>query len=98
MEKVNHDERAIPRLIHQPFSIEDMDFQIKFYNEDDTNVREDLIAYVVFLYGKIVYCTHVPGRFVDAHEETYEEALAIIEAEDRAELAALELSREKVVE
>ena len=91
LEKVNHDERAIPRLIHQPFSIEDMDFEINFYNEDDTDVREDLIAYVVFLHGRILYCTHVPGRFIDAHEETYEEALAIIEAEERAELAALEL-------
>ena len=61
LEKVNHDERAIPRLIHQPFSIEDMDFQIRFYNEDDTDVREDLIAYVVFLYGKIVYCNLTPN-------------------------------------
>ena len=37
-------------------------------------------------------------RFEDAHVETYEQALAIIEEEERAELAALELSSERVVE
>lgn len=86
-EAINNNMEIKPYLHTYPFTIEETDITINFIDASGSFIsQKDSIALVSFAKSQIYYCfydTTLPfgGDFVDAHRESYEEALRIYQSE-----------------
>ncbi len=84
LSEINHSERTLPFLVEAPFTPQRLKFGLSFINSEGRFVKNNHIAYALLLNGKIYYSISSPIRLEDAHEETYEQALEIVNRERAA--------------
>ncbi len=79
---INASKEIRPYLIEYPFPIDRLKISISFYKDDSlSQVDADQIS-TIFLFGDIVqYCLPSKGESIVLHQETYEEALKIVQEE-----------------
>lgn len=75
---INADRRIRPYLHHYPVTIADLDFSLNFSDCQNRDVRPPYIWSVSSVEKKIYYTL---SNIVRVHEETYEEALRIVQKE-----------------
>ncbi len=79
LDKINGDAALRPYLVEYPFTEKNIDFRLSFEN----NLKyydPPYIAFVFLVNNKIYYnyYDNQKKKFMDAHEETYQEALKIV--------------------
>lgn len=84
IDRVNSTKKLRPYLENYPFTQNSMDLRISFEDENGHFQQNGLVTYMFLSRGKIIYSTFDPivhkskgNGLVTAHEETFEEALAI---------------------
>jgi hypothetical protein len=84
--EVNSDPKIYPYLHEYPFTAENLDYLISFKDQNYKSLNPPFIAFVFLTEGKLYYDVNDPeaDKYVPYHEESYEEALAIVRGE-RAE-------------
>lgn len=78
---INADAEIHPYLIHSPFTPKDIEIRIFIYQSDNKPVSEEQLSVISEIQGMITYKVEQPFPIVlkEIHEETYEEALAVLE-------------------
>ena len=83
-EIINADMELQPYLVRYPFTEEETDIAISFYNKNDNFISDFGFLSLVFICnGKIIYDVYNPrtGFFKTVYKEPYEKALAILRGE-----------------
>ncbi|MFS8562832.1 MAG: hypothetical protein LVR00_00225 [Rhabdochlamydiaceae bacterium] len=82
---INSSKEIRPYLHTYPFTVENVEIAIYFYNPDGSTVSTNKIEVGAVRQGKLVYYIDYPEKHTikSIHEETYEEALEIVNAEAR---------------
>ncbi len=80
--EINNNIRIRNYIYEYPFDHRDLHFGISFYDNFNKRVQDKYISSCVLDKNKIYYeIAHSDGSFSQIHEETYEEALKIVENE-----------------
>lgn len=88
LKKINENEEIRPQLQNFPFTIKNIEVAIFFTNPDGTDAKDPYIGVVGNTEGKIRYKTNDPDKeygYKTWEEETYEEAVAIVEGQKNKE-------------
>lgn len=80
--EINANKEVRPYLHNYPFTAQNVEVVIYFYNPDGSKVPSDKITIAAAEQGKIIYYVDYPERYTikSIHEETYENALKIVNA------------------
>lgn len=82
---INSNEKLKPYLTHSPFTPADIEIKIFIFKKDQTDVDEGVLSVVSEMGGKIKYRPQLEGLGLGIYqEETFEEAVKILEAEKAA--------------
>jgi hypothetical protein len=81
---INADEKIRPHLIHYPFTSKDVEIAIFVRDSKDKKIPLDALCVVSSVNGKLVYRNRdsQTKRMKRIHEETFEEAVKLIEVQD----------------
>ncbi|NGX64035.1 MAG: hypothetical protein KR126chlam6_01459 [Candidatus Anoxychlamydiales bacterium] len=80
LSNINSNEQIRPYLNEFPFQVKDIDIAISFKVRE--KIKKDSIDFVSIYYGKVFYDISDKEEVLKTiHEETYEEALKIVESE-----------------
>ena len=87
--RVNSNPEIRPYLHDYPFTIDNLEFSIAFYDTKGNSAKPPFIAYVSIIRGSIYYCVHNPEKITkleNFYVEPYEEAVRIVngQAADRS--------------
>lgn len=96
---INANEEVRPYLIHYPFTPNDVEIEIFVRQPDNRDVAFGKLAVVFEVYGKVGYRISQEGplSLKEAHEETYEEAIRVLEEQGSiAEGGKIVLKREVI--
>jgi len=81
LNNINQDKVVRPYLHDYPFTIENFDLRLSFYDKQGRRVSEENVCLIFYVKKKIYYCAYNPhaeklgDELADLHEETYEAAL-----------------------
>ena len=80
LKRINADNDIKPYLSHYPFTEKGISLGVSFDQEDQKRVSSKFVAMVFTVDGNIYYSSynHNKKKFQDVHEETYQEALKIV--------------------
>jgi len=80
LKRINADNDIKPYLSHYPFTEQGLALGISFDDENQDSVASKFVAMVFAVNGSVYYSTynHHKKKFQDIHEETYQEALKIV--------------------
>lgn len=80
LERINKDNNIKPYLDSYPFTAENLEFQITFYQSPLTRVDKGFVSTVGIVNGKLYYLTfdHEKGKSEDLFRETYLDAEKIV--------------------
>ena len=78
---INSNEKIRPHLHNYPFTAQNVEIVIYFYNPDGSNVPPGKLSIAEANQGKVVYYIDDPEKHTikSLHEETYEKALKLVE-------------------
>ena len=82
LREINNSEKIRPYLHHYPFTVNDIEVRITGSSKNNSINKNSLIAYTSLIKRKIDYCIR-DERLKSVHEETYEEALEILNREKK---------------
>ncbi|GAB4188430.1 MAG: hypothetical protein Tsb0015_08450 [Simkaniaceae bacterium] len=79
LKKINEEKIIRPFLINYPFTTKNIVLTLSFSNSLNSNANN--LAYALLTNNKIIYCAKNVEKniLVDLHEESYEDALKILE-------------------
>ncbi len=80
LKRINADKDIKPYLSHYPFTEKGIALSISFDDKDQNSVSAKFVAMVFTVNGDIYYSSynHNKKKFQDLHEESYQEALKIV--------------------
>jgi len=86
LKRINTDADIKPYLSHYPFTEQGITLGISFDQEDKKRVSSKFVAMVFTVDGSVYYSSynHNKKKFQDIHEESYQEALKIVNNASKA--------------
>ena len=83
IKKFNEDEQIRPFLANYPFTYNNIELDLSFFENDGSEYDDGHISFVTLIKGNICYAIHDPSirnnnPLVIVHRENYEEALKIV--------------------
>ena len=90
LKEINSSKRVRPYLKDYPFKATNLEIRVWIQKENNDDVGPDQIDYMAAYRGTLTYDLPLkPGSYVEQilHEETYEEALKIVQEEEKANQA-----------
>ena len=91
LKKYNTNKKFREKTPYYPLKTKDIMILIGFRNEDGKSMKSSYVANMGISSGKVRYryCDKKTGKLVKFHEETFEEALKIVEAEKTGSKSSL---------
>ena len=92
LNEINSDPKLQPFLLYKPFTAQNVSLDILIFTSDGKNVFYPDINIFSAVRGKIKFFTKIPERefgYFTEEEETFEEALRIVEAQNQENQSAL---------
>jgi hypothetical protein len=81
LSQINHSSHTQPFLLEIPFPPQRLKFGLSFTNSEEKPIADNSIVFAMLLNGRISYYIDGPIHCEEVHEETYEEALEIVNRE-----------------
>ncbi len=78
LKNINENEEIRPHLHDDPFTAKNIEIWLWVCNPDGSDLDSEKMSFILLANGKIAYCSDILGYYEPLHEETYEEALNIV--------------------